>query len=157
MTNKKPTATNRRGNKIFLDGFQFDSQKEADFYERFIKNCKLPFEVHPEFVIEEKQNIVGEVNVSGIKYTPDFLVKDFDGNWLHVYDVKNDLSIYGLTTGDKLRFKLFALKYKFPVEAVRVYKNYFRTIAVGVTKPRNAKSALECTSVHYHWKKATKY
>ncbi len=32
-----PTALNKRGTKVCLDGYKFDSQKEADFYTRFVK------------------------------------------------------------------------------------------------------------------------
>lgn len=153
----KPNAINKRGSKVHLDGYVFDSKKEAEFYKKFVKNCKLPFDVHPSFELEGKANIVGPVNVSSIKYTPDFIIKDWDGEWLHVYDVKNDLSEYSIDASAKLRFRLFAMKYKHPVEAVKVNANNFKTMAVGVTKPLNKKTALTCTSVHYPWIKATNY
>ena len=41
-TMQSPTALNKRGNKVTIDGYTFDSQKEANFYTKFVKNCGLP-------------------------------------------------------------------------------------------------------------------
>ena len=49
----KNKAGTHFGRKVELDGYVFDSQKEADFYQRFIKNSGYQFEVHPRFVLEE--------------------------------------------------------------------------------------------------------
>lgn len=125
---QSPTALNKRGKKIEADGFKFDSKKEFDFYNRFGKGCGLPFEVHPRFIVEPKQEIQGG-NISSIAYTPDFIIFDPSGNWLHVYDVKNSLGPYGIDQSNKLRFRLFAMRYGHPVEAVVV-----RTM--GIRRPR---------------------
>ena len=36
-TMQSPTALNKRGNKVTIDGYTFDSQKEANFYTKFVK------------------------------------------------------------------------------------------------------------------------
>lgn len=156
MRNQSPTALNKRGKKVKLDGYTFDSQKEADFYERFVKNCKLPYEVHPRFILEPKKIITGG-SISSISYSPDFIIKDDSGTWLHVIDVKNSFGIYGIDTSNKLRFRLFAMKYGHPVEAVVIRKHDFKVITQGVTKPLNEKKPFITNNFDYHWQQATNY
>ena len=153
---QSPTALNKRGKKIEADGSKFDSKKEFDFYNRFVKDCGLPFEVHPRFIVEPKQEIQGG-NISSIAYTPDFIIFDPSGNWLHVYDVKNSLGPYGIDQSNKLRFRLFAMRYGHPVEAVVVRTNDFKVITQGVTKPLNDKEPLIKRDFNYSWVEATNY
>lgn len=156
MKNNSPTAMNKRGNKVILDGFTFDSEKEAQFYERFVKRCGLPFEVHPRFTLHELQEIEGG-KISSISYSPDFIIFNHDGTWKHVIDVKNSHGMYGIDQSNKLRFRLFAMKYGHPVEAVVIRKNDFKVITQGVTKPLNDKEPLVVSDFNYHWKDATNY
>ena len=155
---KSPTALNKRGNRISLDGYTFDSEKEAQFYQRFVKGCGLPFEVHPRFILENKKAIAGG-NISAIAYSPDFIIKnkDKDESWLHVIDVKNSFGIYGIDQSNKLRFRLFAMKYGHPVEAVVLRKNDFKVITQGVTKPLNEKKPFITKNFNYTWRDATNY
>lgn len=153
---KSPTALNKRGNKVLLDGYTFDSEKEALFYERFVKYCGLPFEVHPRFALKELHPIDGG-KISSIVYSPDFIIKDHAGNWLHVIDVKNSFGIYGIDQSNKLRFRLFAMKYNHPVEAVVIRKNDFKVITQGVTKPLNEKKPFITNNFNYKWQDATNY
>ena len=74
--------------------------------------------------------------VRAIRYIPDVVVFNHDGSIKHVYDVKNSFGPYGIDTGNKLRFNLFARKYGVPVEAVVVRKGDFKSIAQCVTKPK---------------------
>ena len=118
MTNKAGTHFGRR---VELDGIVFDSQKEADFYQRFIKNSGYQFDVHPRFVLEE----AGVMNQ--ITYAPDFVVYDRNGHILHVYDVKSSLDgRFGVDTAAKLRFNLFQRKFKKAVQVVVPRKNDFK-------------------------------
>jgi hypothetical protein len=169
-----PTALNRRGKKIELDGYTFDSEKEANFYLRFLKG-QVPQEqlsVHPHFVLAEKKAIKQGVNVNSIRYTPDFIVYDKFMNVLHIYDVKNSLGDYGIDNGNRLTFRLFAMNQGVPVEAVSILAHSFRSVAVGVTKPLNGKWSfnkakrgikqsgkppIERRDVWYNWKEATNY
>lgn len=151
-----PTALNKRGSKVDLDGYTFDSEKEALFYQRFVKPCGLPFEVHPRFVLKELQQIV-DAKISAIAYSPDFIIKDFEGNWLHVIDVKNSFGPYGIDQANKLRFRLFAMKYGHPVEAVVIRKNDFKVITQGVTKQLKEKTPFITQGFNYHWRDATNY
>jgi hypothetical protein len=152
-----PTALNKRGNKVILDGFTFDSTKEAQFYERFVKGCGLPFEVHPRFKLTELTDLPEGGKISQIAYSPDFIIKNQDGTWRHVIDVKNSHGMYGIDQSNKLRFRLFAIYFKHPVEAVVIRKNDFKVITQGVTKPLNEKKPLIVSDFDYHWRDATNY
>ncbi|EPI5742174.1 DUF1064 domain-containing protein [Enterococcus faecalis] len=95
---QSPTALNKRGNKVTIDGYTFDSQKEANFYTKFVKNCGLPFEVHPRFKLTELTPTADGVGkISAIAYSPDFIIKNLDGSWRHVIDIKNSFGVYAGT------------------------------------------------------------
>ena len=137
-----PTALNKRGNKVIIDGYTFG----------------LPFEVHPRFKLTELTELpTGGGKISAIAYSPDFIIKDHAGKWLHVIDVKNSFGIYGIDQANKLRFRLFAITHGHPVEAVVIRKNDFKVITQGVTKPLNDKKPFVTTNFDYHWKDATNY
>lgn len=148
-----PTALNKRGTKVHLDGYTFDSQKEANFYVRFVKNSGLHYEIHPRYVLSPLTQ-VGSVKVSQIAYTPDFVVYN-NKNISHVYDVKNSFGAYGIDASVKLRFKLFLLNEGIPVEAVVVRQHDFKTIAQGITKQLSEKQPLVCNNIRYNWIEAT--
>lgn len=122
------------GRKVELDGIVFDSQKEADFYQRFVKNSGYQYEVHPKFVLEEAGAMIA------ITYKPDFVIYDRNGKILHVYDVKASLDgRYGADQAAKLRFNLFQRKFKKVVEVVVPRKNDFKVRIFGLTKNVNTK------------------
>lgn len=148
-----PTALNKRGTKVKLDGYTFDSRKEADFYLRFVKDTIHSFEVHPRFVLAELKDI-GDARISKIVYTPDFVIYQ-DNTIAHVYDVKNSFGEYGIDGAAKIRFRLFAGIYGIPVEAVVVRKHDFKALAIGVTNMR--KQPLIATDFNYRWQEATGY
>lgn len=148
-----PTALNKRGTKVHLDGYTFDSQKEADFYMRFVKPSKLQYAIHPRYVLSPLTQ-VGNVKVPQIAYKPDFVIYNND-KIVHVYDVKNSFGVYGIDASVKLRFKLFLLSQGIPVEAVVVRKHDFKVIAQGITKQRKSTQPLVCTNLQYNWLKAT--
>lgn len=145
-------------NKVTLDEYVFDSEKEANFYSRFIKNCGYPFDVHPPFILSDKINIEDKINISSMRYTPDFVVYEMDGKTIkHVYDVKNSFGTYGVDQAAKLRFKLFAIKYNHPVEVVVPRKNDFKVITQSVTKMLKQDNPYITSTFAYHWKDATNY
>ncbi|WP_143464123.1 DUF1064 domain-containing protein [Levilactobacillus enshiensis] len=148
-----PTALNKRGNRVKLDGYTFDSQKEADFYTRFVKPSGLQYAIHPKYVLTPLTEL-GQVKASQISYKPDFVIYK-DGEIAHVYDVKNSFGVYGIDSSVKLRFKLFLLKYGIPVEAVVIRKHDFKVIAQGITKQRKFTNPLVCTNMRYNWIEAT--
>ena len=39
---------NYYGKKVKLDGYTFDSRKEASFYAAYIKSCGKKYQVHPQ-------------------------------------------------------------------------------------------------------------
>lgn len=61
--------------KVKVNGFTFDSQKEANFYLKFIKNSGYKYEIHPSFLIKDKVAL-GGVNLTRISYAPDFVIFD---------------------------------------------------------------------------------
>lgn len=73
------------------------------------------------------------LNFAKVSYTPDFITYDDEGNVAHVFDVKNSFGIYGIDASNRLRFKLFTRATGYPVEAVVVNKNSFRTKLMGAT------------------------
>lgn len=148
-----PTALNKRGTKVHLDGYTFDSQKEADFYTRFVRDSELRYTIHPKYVLTPLTEL-GKVKASQISYKPDFVIYK-DGKISHVYDVKNSFGVYGIDGSVKLRFKLFLLTQGIPVEAVVVRKHDFKVIAQGITKQRKPTHPLVCTNLQYDWIEST--
>lgn len=160
-----PTAINKRGTKIEKWGQKFDSQKELDFYERFILKQVNPehVSVHPHFVLAEKKLISQGASINSIRYTPDFVIYDDFMHILHVYDVKNSFGPYGIDNGNKLTFRLFAMHTGIPVEAVVVRRHDFKAACIGVTKQLNLTGKASTpkpiirNDVFYNWKEATNY
>ena len=159
-----PTALNKRGKKIHKYGEDLDSQKELDFYERFIMN-KWPRElvkVHLKFELVKGRDI-GRARIYGVSYTPDIVILAPDGSFKHVYDVKNSFTPYGIDTANKLYFRLFAMKYRIPVEAVVIRAHNFKSVAIGVTKQLRttkdgkAPNPIVRTDPDYDWIEATNY
>lgn len=151
-----PTALNKHGNRVELDGHSFDSEKEAAFYERFVKECGYRYEVHPRFILASPKTLaVGKTRQH--VYTPDFVIYGEYGNMLHVYDVKNSFGAYGIDSGAKERFAWFTMLWHIPVEAVVVRKHSFRVIAQGVTKMRKITEPFVTDNLDYDWKEATRY
>lgn len=153
---QRPTALNRYGTKVRLDGYTFDSQKEADFYVQFVRDSNLHYEIHPRYVLEPLKTLPrsNRLKVSQYAYTPDFVIYNHN-KIAHVYDVKSGLGQYGITTDVKNRFKAFTRKYGIPVEAVVVRKHDFKVIAQGITKQRKSTQPLVCTNLLYDWIEAT--
>lgn len=151
-----PTAINKRGTKVYRDGYTFDSKKEDFFYTEFVKKSGFQFDVHPKFILE-KGGKVDRVNVRGVILTPDFVIYDDKGKMTHVYDVKNSFGVYGIDPVVSLRFKMFLVRYKIPVEAVVVRTHDFKVIAQGMDKRRQPKAALVRAGIDYDWIRATNY
>lgn len=151
-----PTTINKRGTKVYRDGYTFDSAKEDYFYTEFVKKSGFDFDVHPKFELA-KGGRLDRVNVRSVIYTPDFVIYDGVGQMTHVFDVKNSFGVYGIDPVVQLRFKLFLLRYKIPVEAVVVRTHDFKVIAQGVDRRRQPKTALVRTNINYDWIRATNY
>lgn len=101
--------TSKYGNKkCYVDGHKFDSHMECDYYYR-LKVLKdkgeiLDFKVHPKFMLQPSFKYNGKT-ISGITYTPDFLV-EYPFGVVEIIDVK------GAKTNEfKLREKMFKFKY----------------------------------------------
>ena len=117
-----------------LDGYRFDSQKEAAFYERYVKPSSYKFECQKNFILMDKYEGLGVVNLKRTAYKADFVIYNKDGSLKHVYDVKNGYTEYAIDQKSKIKFSLFARKYGIPVEVVVMRKNYFNVAILGTTK-----------------------
>ncbi|PWT34040.1 hypothetical protein DKZ26_11630 [Limosilactobacillus reuteri] len=126
------------GQKIEKDGYKFDSIKEYNFYENFVKPSGLKFEVHKGFKLHpiiELQN--GDLRLRSSIYTPDFVLYNKDGGMKHVIDIKSGFTQFAIDSAAALRFKLFADKYKVPVEVIVPRVHDFRVKIMGTTKKFN--------------------
>lgn len=122
------------GKKVEIDGFKLDSEKEAAFYQRFIKNCGKNYHVHPSYPLIDRFPVGGSP-MRGVSYAPDFVI--FDGDEImHVYDVKTSLSPLAIDGAAKLRFKMFAVRYGMPVEVVVPRKHDFKVKLFGFSNTR---------------------
>lgn len=60
---RKVTSASHFGKKSVVDGYKFDSQKELDFYLRYIKNSGYEFEVQARTNIDyEYSELIGDEN-----------------------------------------------------------------------------------------------
>ena len=147
----------KKGNKVKYRDCVFDSQKEFLFFQRFLEkydddpNSEFVIKVHPSYPIISSYELESGLKFRGAKYTPDFTVEDKQKNLLHVYDVKNSFSAYGVDQAAKLRFKLFTKQYKIPVEAVVVRKNTFKVKIFGTTKKTTEHIF---NNIEYDWQEA---
>lgn len=144
------------GKKTEFNGYMFDSLKERDFYQRFCMkydkpDSELKILVHSSYPTIDKFEVAG-VAMRGSRYTPDIVVTDQQGKLLHVYDVKNSFTAYGVDSAAKLRFKLFTKRYGTPVECVVVRKNDFKVKVFGVTKQTHEHIFSDIT---YDWREAS--
>ena len=95
--------------KVTVDGIQFDSQDESNFYLHLKELKKLgkikDFELQPEYELQPRFTNPKGKKILPIKYRADFLVFHNDGTQ-EVVDVK------GFETADfKLKKKMFEYKY----------------------------------------------
>ena len=144
------------GKKTEYNGFKFDSLKELDFYKRFCEKYDNPdsefmVAVHPGYPIIDRFELKSGLVIRCAKYTPDVVITDRQGRFLHAYDVKNGFTSYAVDASAKLRFKLFTKRYGIPVECVVVRKNDFKVKVFGMTKQTHEHVFKDIT---YDWRKA---
>lgn len=149
----KVQAQSHFAKKVELDGYRFDSQKEAAFYRRYVKPSSYKFECQKNFVLMDKYEGLGVVNLKRTAYKADFVIYNEDGSLKHVYDVKNGYTEYAIDQKSKLKFSLFARKYGIPVEVVVMRKNYFNVAILGTTKKLEP---IIRTDVSYDWQDVVK-
>lgn len=120
------------GKKVRYKGLRFDSEKERDFFIRYIESSGYKYKIHPHYKVVDKFP-VGGLNQHGITYAPDFVVYGADGEVAHVYDVKSGINQNAVSRASKLRFKLFMLRTGIPVEVVVPRKHDFKMKLYGFT------------------------
>jgi hypothetical protein len=94
--------------KTTIDGLEFDSKKEADYYSHLLilKAAKLVRDIkhQVEFILQDKFN-KNNVHYRSISYIADFVVTYSDGH-IEIIDVKGvKTEVY------KIKKKLFEFKY----------------------------------------------
>ena len=139
--------------KVELDGYRFDSQKEATFYQRYVKPSGYKFDCQKNFVLLDKFEGLGVVNLKSTVYRADFVIYNEDGSLKHVYDVKNGFSNYAIDNRAKLKFAMFARLYGMPVEVVVIRAHDFKATITGSTKKLEP---VIRTSVSYDWQDVVK-
>ena len=99
-----------RHSKVELDGYKFDSKKEADYYlilkGKLVDNKIRDLLVHPKYILQEKF-IKNNKLYRPITYSADFAFYDSEVNHYRVIDVK------GFKT-DVFKLKQKMFEYKFP-------------------------------------------
>lgn len=118
MTKRAPVKKSKYRNiKTVVDGIEFDSKKEADYY------CKLKilkqageikdFELQPRYELQPTFKKNGTTHRS-ITYVADFIITNNDGT-TEVVDIKGvETQVF------KIKKKLF--EYKYPDKSLRVIK-----------------------------------
>lgn len=139
--------------RVELDGYRFDSQKEAAFYERYIKPSGYKFECQKNFVLLDKYEDLEVVNLKRTAYRADFVIYNEDGTLKHVYDVKNGFSDYAIDKRAKLKFAMFARLYGLPVEVVVIRAHDFKATITRATKKLEP---VVKTDVSYDWQDIVK-
>lgn len=117
--------------KVTIDEIEFDSKREATFYQNFVKGKVARFTYHPKFTIDEQFPIGGRV-MKAKTYVPDFLIYDEEGDWAHVIDIKTGFNFKAIDSGTRDKFRLFAKFYHFPVEIVVPSTKTFRMKILGL-------------------------
>lgn len=130
---RRTHAASHFGKKVVLDGFKFDSLKEATFYQRYIKPSGYSFTCQQRFTLLDTFTLE-LIKLRQTAYKSDFVVYDENGELKHVYDVKNGYDEYSIDKKSKIKFSLFARKFKVPVEVVVLRPNHFDSAVIGTTK-----------------------
>jgi len=114
----KPKRKNKYGNKkTTIDGIEFDSKKEAEYYLK-LKQQKADGEIshfglQPEYELQPRFHKNGKT-YRPIKYIADFIIKNNDGTY-EIVDIK------GVETKDfKIKKKMF--EFKFPELELKIIK-----------------------------------
>lgn len=149
----KVQAQSHFAKKVELDGYRFDSQKEATFYQRYVKPSGYKFECQKNFVLMDKYEGLGVVNLKRTAYKADFVIYNEDRSIKHVYDVKNGFSDYAIDKKAKLKFNMFARLYGLPVEVVVIRAHDFKATITGATKKLEP---VVKTDVSYDWQDVVK-
>lgn len=117
--------------KVTIDGIEFDSKREAAFYQNFFRGKVARFTYHPKFVIDEQFQLGGR-KVKAKTYVPDFLIYNKEGDWAHVIDIKTGFSFKAIDSGTRDKFRMFEKFYNFPVEIVVPSTKTFRVKILGL-------------------------
>ena len=123
------------GHKVHYKDWDFDSEKECDFFIQFIESSGKKFKVHPQYTIAD-HILVGGSYMRKKMYKPDFVIFGEDGAIEHVYDVKTGISSRAVDGAAQDRFRRFAGRYGMPVEVVVPRKHDFKMKLLGFENPR---------------------
>ena len=107
--------------KTEVDGIQFDSNIESDYYlhlmSRWAKGEIAGYSLQPSFILQESFKKDGKTHRK-IEYRADFEIVHLDGS-IEIVDVK------GFETADfKIKRKLFEKKYPYKLTLITYVKKY---------------------------------
>ena len=124
------------GKKIEYHGEKFDSMREANFFKKFVEPFDYNYTLHESFRLHPVIELCnGALKLRSSSYRPDVVIRDDEGNLLHVIDIKSGFNTqYNIDPAAALRFKLFAMRYGVPVEVVVPNLKSFRVKIMGTTK-----------------------
>lgn len=127
------TATKYNSKKVEIDGYTFDSQIEARYYQRlkWLQEHKeiLFFRLQPRYLLQEAFKKNGRT-YRKIEYIADFEIHHLDGS-IEVVDVK------GMETeAFKIKKKLFEKKYPHKLSLITYVKKYGGWIELEELKKR---------------------
>jgi hypothetical protein len=100
---KKPNKY--KAKKTLVGGIKFDSIAESKYYQMLLNQNVSNFKMQVEFVLQDKFKF-GTRTIRAIKYKPDFVFYDEEGNITKVVDVKGTR-----TEVFNIKAKLFLSKY----------------------------------------------
>lgn len=112
MTNKYHAQSTK------IDGYRFDSAKEANRYRELLLLQRAEkislLEVHPKFTVLDGFTCYGTEVIRPINYTADFIYWDCDAGRMVVEEVKafnKKTGKFIITEASNLRIKLFKFRY----------------------------------------------
>lgn len=136
--------------KTVLDGIEFDSKAEGEYYTLLKKERENglihSFELQPRFILQDKF-VKDGVSFRKIEYVADFLITHNDGS-VEVVDIK------GMETPEfRIKRKLFEKKYPHRLKLLKYVKKFGGWIEVDEwkKKKREEKKVSKC-----HLKNSTK-
>lgn len=128
---KKPNKY--KAKKTLVGGIKFDSIAESKYYQMLLNQNVRNFKMQVEFVLQDKFKF-GKRTIRAIKYKPDFVFYDDEGNILKVVDVK------GMQTAIfKLKAKLFSNRYGIEITLAEYDERTGMFIETGAHDPKPKK------------------
>lgn len=106
--------------KVKFAGYTFDSQAEFKYYMQHVHDQDVNCTVHESFEYSPKI-IINGYSLAALRYAPDFVFRDNDGNITKVVDVKGNQ----ITSDARIRILEFEKHFKVLVTIARLNRSGF--------------------------------